>query len=400
MRPSWSALPDARQRPPQIRAPQTRRTWLFTSAAEKLSPATEHDPRYCLEVDIVVVAYGARDRLGRCLQSLKAHPPSRPHHVTVVDNGCDPRTEPEVKSILRTATVIAPRANLGFTRAVNIGIRRGSSEYVLLLNPDTEVYAGALDRLAGVLDLRPEVAVVGPRLVRPDGSFDHAARRSFPTILGAAAHLLGIGRLVNRGPLAQYRAPHVEAGPVDAINGAFMLARRSALESIGLLDKGYWMYMEDLDLLYRLKQAGWLTWYEPAALALHVKRGTTAGLRSPRLVWAFHYGMFRFYRTHYAPQRGAAVNGLVYTGIAARGAGVLAWSVTVRPALKHLAPGRRGRAGARRVPIRPLIESGENAGFARATNRGIAAGSAPQLLALNPDRAPRRHVEHPPGADG
>ena len=123
---------------------------------------------------------------------------------------------------------------------------------MLLLNPDTEVYAGTLDRLAAVLDARPEVAVVGPRLVRPDGSFDHAARRSFPTILGAAAHFTGVGRVFSRGPLAQYRAPDVEAGPVDAINGAFMLARRSALESIGLLDKSYWMYMEDLDLLYRL----------------------------------------------------------------------------------------------------------------------------------------------------
>jgi GT2 family glycosyltransferase len=288
------------------------------------------DPRYCPTVDIVVVAYGSRDRLSRCLQSLKAHPPSRPHTVTVVDNGCDPHTRAAVESVAPTATVVSPRANLGFTRAANIGIRRGRSEYVLLLNPDTEVFAGTLDRLAAVLDERPEVAVVGPRLVRPDGSFDHAARRSFPTIAGALGHFLGIAGLVNRGPFAQYRAPHVESGPVEAINGAFMLTRRSALESIGLLDKQYWMYMEDLDLLYRLKEAGWVTWYEPAALALHVKRGTTAGLRSPRLVWAFHYGMFRFYRTHFAPSRNAAVNGLVYAGIGVRAALVLAWSTGAR----------------------------------------------------------------------
>lgn len=300
-------------------------------------------------MDIVVVAYGGLDRLRRCLESLRAHPPSQQHEVVVVDNGREARTEAVVKDILPAASVISPRANLGFTRAANIGIRRGSSEYVLILNPDTEVFAETLDRLVAVLDAAPQVAVVGPRLVRPDGSFDHAARRSFPTILGAIGHFLGLAGLVDRGPLAQYRAPQVESGPVEAINGAFMLARRSALESIGLLDKSYWMYMEDLDLLYRLKEAGWLTWYEPSALALHVKRGTTAGLRSPRLVWAFHYGMFRFYRTHYAPERGAAVNGLVYAGIAARGAGVLAWSVMVRPALKH--PGRSRREVA--LPRKP-----------------------------------------------
>lgn len=249
----------------------------------------------------------------------------------MVDNGRDPRTEEVVKSVLPTATVISPRANLGFTRAANLGMRRGRSEHVLLLNPDTEIYAGTLDRLTAVLDARPEVAVVGPRLVRPNGSFDHAARRSFPTVLGAAAHFLGVGRIVSCGPLAQYRAPHVESGPVEAINGAFMLARRSALESIGFLDKGYWMYMEDLDLLYRLKEAGWVTWYEPAALALHVKRGTTAGLRTPRLVWAFHYGMFRFYRAHYATTRGRPVNWFVYAGIAARAAVVLVWSLASGP---------------------------------------------------------------------
>ncbi len=284
-------------------------------------------------MDVVIVAYGMQERLLQCLASLRAYPPSRPHRVMVIDNARDPHTEAVVKMILPSATVITPHANLGFTRAANVGIRRGRSEYVLILNPDTEVYAGTLDRLTAVLDARPDVAVAGPRLVRPDGSFDHAARRSFPTLLGAIGHLTGIGRLVDRGPLAQYRAPHVEDGPVEAINGAFMLARRSALESIGLLDKGYWMYMEDLDLLYRLKEAGWLTWYEPTALALHVKRGTTGGVRSPRLVWAFHYGMFRFYRTHYAPRHGRALNWLVYGCIWARAATVLGFSAIARPAL-------------------------------------------------------------------
>lgn len=301
----------------------------------RFQPATKINPRYCREVDIVVVAYGSRDRLSRCLQSLKEHPPSCEHTVTVVDNGCDPHTAAAVVSIAPSAIVVSPRANLGFTRAANIGIRRGRSEYVLLLNPDTEVFAGTLDRLAAVLDEKPEVAVVGPRLVRPDGTFDHAARRSFPTIAGALGHFLGIARLVNRGPFAQYRAPHVESGPVEAINGAFMLARRSALESIGLLDKQYWMYMEDLDLLFRLREAGWTTWYEPSALALHVKRGTTAGLRSPRLVWAFHFGMARFYRTHYAPNRSFVINGIVYAGIATRAALVLIWAGCTRPLHLH-----------------------------------------------------------------
>jgi GT2 family glycosyltransferase len=105
---------------------------------------------------------------------------------------------------------------------------------------------------------------------------------------------------------------------VDAVNGAFMLMRREAFEGLGGFDEGYWMYMEDLDLSYRLRQSGWLSWYEPAAVVTHVKGGTVGGRRSPRLEWHFHRGMHRFYRSHYAPERSFAVNAAVYTGIALR----------------------------------------------------------------------------------
>jgi GT2 family glycosyltransferase len=129
------------------------------------------------------------------------------------------------------------------------------------------------------------------------------------------------------------------------VNGAFMLCRRAALEEIGLFDEGYWMYMEDLDLCYRLRQAGWLTWYEPSVQALHVKHGTSGSVRSPRLVWAFHYGMFRFYRSHYAPQRSRPMNGLVYAGIATRATGTLAASVMTRAVRRGPSREKHGYSG-------------------------------------------------------
>ncbi len=289
-------------------------------------------------VDVVVVAYHAHDRLRRCLESLRDNAPSsRALNVVVVDNGGDSATAPLVHGVLAEAEVLEPHENLGFARATNLGIRRGDAEYVLVLNPDTELFAGTFDRLLKVLEDKTEVAVVGPKLVRADGSLDHAGRRSFPTPLGALGHFAGVGRLFRGGPLAQYRAPEVDAGAVDAVNGAFMLIRRSALESVGLFDEGYWMYMEDLDLCYRLEQARFVTWYEPAAEALHLKHGTSGALRSPRLVWAFHYGMFRFYRLHYAPQRSPALSALVYVGIATRALATLLVSVVARPALQRTA---------------------------------------------------------------
>jgi GT2 family glycosyltransferase len=255
-----------------------------------------------------------------------------------VDNDSRDGTVTMVRSGYPEVELIASRANLGFAAATNLGARRGSAPYLLALNPDTEVTSGALDAVLAVLEDRPEVAVAGPRLVRPDGSFDHAARRSFPTPLSALGHLSGVGRRASSGPLAAYRAPEVEFGPVGAVNGAFMLMRRSAFEDAGGFDEGYWMYMEDLDLSYRLAQEGWISWYEPAAIVHHVKGGssTMGGERSLRLNWHFHRGMYRFYRSHYAGGRTWVVNAVVYIGIAVK----LGLSVISSP-FRRLAPRRR-----------------------------------------------------------
>ena len=97
-----------------------------------------------------------------------------------------------------------------------------------------------------------------------------------------------------------------------------MLIRRSAFDGVGLFDEGYWMYMEDLDLCYRFAEAGWVTWYEPSVTVIHVKAGSSGSVRSPRLNYAFHYGMYRFYREYYAPTRSRLVSMAVYAGIAVK----------------------------------------------------------------------------------
>jgi len=109
-----------------------------------------------------------------------------------------------------------------------------------------------------------------------------------------------------------------------------MLMRRSALAEVGLFDEGYWLYMEDLDLCYRFKQAGWLTWYDPSATVVHVKAGTSGERRDLRRNYAFHYGMYRFYRQHYAARRSPFTNNAVYAGIAAKLGVSVAFSALAR----------------------------------------------------------------------
>jgi N-acetylglucosaminyl-diphospho-decaprenol L-rhamnosyltransferase len=266
-------------------------------------------------LDVVIVSYRCRELLRRCLESLREHGPAGAR-IFVVDNASEDGTVEMLRDEFHEVEAIANGHNAGFAAANNFAIRRGSAPYVLVLNPDTRL-TEPLEPLLELMEERPEVGICGCRLVREDGTFDHAAKRSFPTPLGALAHFTRVGRKAwAPRALSQYRAPDVEEGPVDAVNGAFMLIRRAALDEVGLFDEGYWMYMEDLDLCYRFARAGWTTWYHPGVEGVHVKGGTVGGRRGVRLEVAFHYGMFRFYRKHYARTHRRFANAAVYLGIA------------------------------------------------------------------------------------
>jgi GT2 family glycosyltransferase len=271
-------------------------------------------------LDVVIVSYRSTDLLRECLASLREHPPTRAMRVHVIDNDSGEETTSMVEREFPEVTLTMLAENSGFSVANNVGIDAGAAPYVLALNPDTRITPGALDRMLAVMDGKPGIGMAGPRLELEDGTFDHAARRSFPTILSSLGHFTGVGRELEGGALAAYRAPETDSGPVDAVNGAFMLMRRAALDEAGVFDEGYWMYMEDLDLCYRFAQSGWTVWYEPSVTVIHVKAGTSGSVRSPRLARAFHYGMFRFYRAHYASSRSVFTNLAVYCGIGMKAA--------------------------------------------------------------------------------
>jgi N-acetylglucosaminyl-diphospho-decaprenol L-rhamnosyltransferase len=269
-------------------------------------------------LDIVIVSYRCEALLRRCLESLCRHPAGVPTRVHVIDNASQDGTAEMVPLEFPVVELTVNHRNAGFAAAANLGIAAGSAPQVLVLNPDCEIRQGTLDRLLDQLEARPEVGICGPALVRPSGEPDHAAKRAFPTPLNSLGHFAGLGRRP-RAPAALrgYAAPYPSrGGPVDAVNGAFMLLRRAMLDQIGAFDEGYWMYMEDLDLCYRARQAGWLTWYEPGAVATHLKSGSVGPRRSLHLEYAFHYGMYRFYRDHYALDHNPVSNAAIYVGIA------------------------------------------------------------------------------------
>jgi GT2 family glycosyltransferase len=284
-------------------------------------------------LEVAIVSHGAEELLRRCLRSLAAYPPATEMRVTVVDSG-SPDATPDMVAREFPAVRLLRRGNIGFSAANNLVLRDSDAAAVLLLNPDTEVRAGALDAALERLRREPRIGMVGVKLVTESGELDHACKRSFPTPLGALAHFTGIGRGDGAAAaLSQYRATHLgddEAGEVDAVNGAFMLCRAEAVREVGLLDEGYWLYMEDLDWCRRFWDAGWKVFYEPTGVALHVKGGSSRGRRAPRQEIAFHRGMGRFYRRFDAPGQNPLANAAVYAGIGAKLALSLGLSAAAR----------------------------------------------------------------------
>ena len=274
-----------------------------------------------LDLEVVIVSHGAEGLLRNCLRSLREHPPRGEMRVTVVDSG-SPDSTPEMVAREFPKVRLIRRENIGFSAANNLVLREGEARAVLLLNPDTEVHGGTLDAALQRLWSDERIGMVGVKLVTESGVLDHACKRSFPTPLAALAHFTGVGRTDGAaGALSQYRATELgddEPGEVDAVNGAFMLCRAEAVRAVGLLDEGYWLYMEDLDWCRRFWDAGWKVFYEPAGTALHVKGGSSGGRRAPRQEIAFHRGMGRFYRRFDGPERNPMVNAAVYAGIGAK----------------------------------------------------------------------------------
>lgn len=251
-----------------------------------------------LELDIVIVTYGRSDLVRSCLESLQSAMPRVTTRVHVIDNNSPDDTPDVVEREYPKVILTRRNGNDGFAVANNAALRSSEAQYILLLNPDTRVEAGTIDHLLEVLERERNIGVIGCRLLTADGTLDHAAKRSIPSVATAAKYfvLRALGRTGSNYVRLDV-APDAMAD-VEAINGAFMLVRGSALAQVGLLDERYWMYAEDLDWCVRFRKAGWRVVYDGRVIAHHLKGGSSDGPRRPALNYQFHRSMALFYLRH------------------------------------------------------------------------------------------------------
>jgi GT2 family glycosyltransferase len=240
-------------------------------------------------VSIIIVSFNARADLERCLESLRAAPPALPHEIIVVDNESTDGSA-EAAERFPNVAIIHAGANLGFARATNIGIRASRGAKLLLLNSDTVVPPGAIDRLAAELDQDPAIAVIGPRLVDGNGQ----AELSYGRMIGPFNELRQ--KIRNRRPALVDRLTRRRHSP-DWVSGACLLVRRADAEAVGLFDERFFMYTEDVDFCAAIRARGRRIAFAPDVEVVHL-RGRSVASAPAATQAAYRRSQLAFYEKH------------------------------------------------------------------------------------------------------
>ncbi|MBI3286426.1 MAG: glycosyltransferase family 2 protein [Chloroflexi bacterium] len=270
-----------------------------------------------MDLSVVIVSYNVREFLSRCLVSLlRTMPAHLSSEIIVVDNASQDGSVEFVRGLFPQVQLIVNDQNRGFTAASNQGLQLARGRHLFLLNPDTLIREGAMARLIECLE-KPGVAMVGPKLVYPDGRLQHSAFR-FPSLMQIFLdHFPFHPGLVDSTLNGRYPRRRYEQGEpfqIDFPLGAAMLAKREALDQVGLLDEGFFMYCEEIDWSMRFRRAGWQIWCEPRAEIVHYVAQSTGQNWGASLV-ALHRSRFRLYQKYYSSSFQCTARGIVAAGM-------------------------------------------------------------------------------------
>jgi GT2 family glycosyltransferase len=233
----------------------------------------------CPELSIIIVNWNSREFLRKCLLSLRDYAQNISHEIIVVDNASFDGCEEMLRSDFPSVVFIQAGKNLGFSRGNNFGVERSSGRHLLFLNPDTEIVGDALATLVSVAHDNPQVGIVGARLLNSDLTVQMESIRSFPSLLNQIleSHYLRsrFPRLSIWGMRPLFDRADDPAG-VDVVSGACLLIKREVFERVGGFSAQYFMYSEDVDLCYKVKEAGWTTVFVDSAQVVHHGGGSSA----------------------------------------------------------------------------------------------------------------------------
>jgi GT2 family glycosyltransferase len=262
----------------------------------------ENPSDLAMNLSIIIVSWNTQLLLAQCLASIQSatHPKTLADlEIFVVDNASSDGSADMVRQHFPSVRLIESPENLGFARGNNLAIRQSTGRYVLLLNPDTELLPGALEGLLEFMETRPDAGAAGSCLLNPDGTLQYSCSPA-PTLMREFWRLLHLDALYPYGSYWMNTWSSSAPREVDNVQGASLIVRRSILDQIGVLDEGYFMYTEEVDLCYRIRQAGWHIFWVPSSHVTHYGGQSTQQVsaemflhlyRSKILYFRKHHGM-------------------------------------------------------------------------------------------------------------
>jgi len=273
-----------------------------------------------MDLSIIILSYNTQRLLDDCLRSVQASiaESGAAVEVLLVDSGSTDGSIALVRERYPWVDLTVTEGFGGFAHANNLALRRAGGRYRLLLNSDTVLPPDGLRKVLAFMDSRPDIGLLGVKLVKGDGTLDRACRRSFPTPEVSFYRLSGLTSLFPRSRrFGRYNLTYLDpdqATEVDSVCGAFAWVRQEAIAQAGLLDEDFYFYGEDLDWAYRIKEQGWVVYYYPAVQVLHYK-GQSSRQQSARMIHEFYRAMRLFYDKHYKAQYPRALRTLIFAGI-------------------------------------------------------------------------------------
>ncbi|MDD5363167.1 MAG: glycosyltransferase [Ignavibacteria bacterium] len=232
------------------------------------------------DVSIIIVNYNVKDLVDNCIASIyKSNNTNLNLEIFFVDNNSVDGSSEHISNLYPEVKIIQNKKNAGFSKANNVALRQAAGKYILILNPDTVLEESTFDKLIKFVESEENTGAVTSKLILGSGKLDVACRRSFPSVSVALPRILGLSKMFPKSKVfSKYNLTYLdenETAEVDAVCGAFMFIPKKVLDETGYFDEDYFMYGEDLDLCYRIKEKGYKIFYYPAVTTIHLKGEST-----------------------------------------------------------------------------------------------------------------------------
>ena len=269
-----------------------------------------------MDLSVVIVNYQTFELTKNTINSVFEYEYPFSYEILVVDNASGDDSLAKLQDYFKDKVkFIASAENKGFAAGNNQALRIAKGKYVLLLNSDTIVWEKTLESIYDYMENHADVGASGCRVLLENGELDKACKRSFPNVKNSFFRLFHIPTKSKDNDYNLDNLPDGEIYEIDCLTGAFMFIRADALKQIGFLDETFFMYGEDIDLCYRIKQAGWKIIYYGKSKITHFK-GASSKKQKSKLIYEFYRAMYIYYKKHHANENSFIVNIVVYFGIA------------------------------------------------------------------------------------